>query len=68
MPDRLVHLLVRSPFGGHDEGARITDPKLVSDILAGPHALHVMQTPAEQPDAAEGDAAPRPAQTRTGRT
>ena len=47
---RAVHLLVRSPFGEYQENDRITDPAKVKEVLDGPHALHVLQTPAVEDD------------------
>jgi hypothetical protein len=37
-------LVVINPFGGHDKGARITDPAEVARILEGEHAHHVVQS------------------------
>jgi hypothetical protein len=37
-------LVVNNPFGGHDKGARITDPDEIEKVLAGEHAHHVVQS------------------------
>jgi hypothetical protein len=37
-------LVVINPFGGHDKGARITDPEEIQKVLAGEQANHVIQS------------------------
>jgi len=37
------HLIVRNPFGGYTTGARITDPAIVTAILADERQKHVVR-------------------------
>ena len=45
-------LVVTSPFGGHEVGSRITDPKQIEEILKGEQAHRVVQADHEMPQAA----------------
>jgi hypothetical protein len=42
-------LVVINPFGGHEKGARITDPEQITKILDGEHAHHVVQSDHDLP-------------------
>ena len=42
-------LVVTNPFGGHEKGDRIKDPKQIEEILAGEHAHHVVRADHDEP-------------------
>ena len=43
------HLIVSEPFGDYTRSSRITDPKVIAEILASDQAGHVLPIEVEDP-------------------
>ena len=49
----MKHLVVISPFGGHEVGEAITDAGEIETVLSGEHAYHVVQAESAEPEKKE---------------